>query len=180
MERGSSGRRDISTLTSSLLAAWIEVEGESLLISSPRIASGAQPYMAQDLTFDQYSGPFAGKGGTNAPQRVIRVVANWKEVENGARIIEAANASCDIPQAVVISTRYLCKSLALRVSGGGLFRTGYRVVSSEGNDTRNGRMIELVKDIMENKTKAKEPFLAISPTMSSVVCSSAALSAFWR
>lgn len=107
-------------------------------------------------------------------------MANWKEVENGARIIEAANISCDMPQAVVISTRYLCKSLVLCVSGGGLFLTGYRVVLSEGNDTKNGRMIELVKDITENKTKAKEPFLVISPTMSSVVCSSAALSVFCR
>lgn len=57
---------------------------------------------------------------------------------------------------------------------------GYRVVSSEGNDIKKGRTIELVNDIMENRTKAKDPFLAISPTMSFVVCNSAALSAFWR
>lgn len=53
-------------------------------------------------------------------------------------------------------------------------------MSSEGKDTRKGRKMELARDITENKTKAKEPFLAISPTTSFVVCNSAALSAFWR
>lgn len=51
---------------------------------------------------------------------------------------------------------------------------------SEGNDTTKGKKIELMKEITENKTKAKEPFLAISPTMSFLVCNSAALLAFWR
>ena len=53
-------------------------------------------------------------------------------------------------------------------------------MSSEGNDIRKGRKMELVKDMTENKTKAREPFLAISPTASFVVCNFAALSAFWR
>ena len=52
------------------------------------------------------------------------------------------------------------------------------MASSEGNDIKNGRKMELVKDMTENKTRAREPFLAISPTRSFVVCSSAALSAF--
>ena len=43
---------------------------------------------------------------TYAPQRAMRVVANWKEVEKGARIIEAAKANCDIPQAVVMPSWY--------------------------------------------------------------------------
>lgn len=57
---------------------------------------------------------------------------------------------------------------------------GCGVVSSEGKDTRNGKKMELAKDITENKTKARDPFLAISPTVSFVVCSFAAFSAFWR
>ena len=46
-----------------------------------------------------------GRGwvGTYAPHRAMSVVANWKEVEKGARIIEAAKANCDMPQAVVMS-----------------------------------------------------------------------------
>ena len=49
-----------------------------------------------------------GKGGqeTYAPQRAMRVVANWKEVEKGARIIEPAKTNCEIPHAVVISIWY--------------------------------------------------------------------------
>lgn len=53
-------------------------------------------------------------------------------------------------------------------------------MSSEGNETKKGRKMELANEITENSTKAKEPFLAISPTMSFVVCNSAAWSAFWR
>ena len=52
-----------------------------------------------------------------------------------------------------------------------------RAMSSEGREIKNGRKMELAKDITENKTKAKEPFLAISPTMSFVVCNCAAFSA---
>ena len=50
--------------------------------------------------------------------------------------------------------------------------------SSEGNDITNGKKMELAKDMTENRTRAREPFLAISPTRSLVVCNSAALSAF--
>lgn len=53
-------------------------------------------------------------------------------------------------------------------------------MSSEGNDIRMGRKMELAKEITENRTKAKDPFLAISPTMSLDDCKFAALSAFWR
>ena len=119
-------------------------------------------------------------GRTYAPQRAMRVVANWNEVEKGARIMEAANASCDIPQAVVMLIWYRWKRPAVRVSVRGVFLVGYRATSSEGNITKKGRKTELAKDITENKTKAKEPFLAISPTTSFVVCNSAALSAFCR
>ena len=110
----------------------------------------------------------------------MRVVANWKEVENGVRIIEAANANCDIPQAAVMPIWYRWKRLEVRLSGRGVFLTGCWAMPSEGNDTTKGKKIELMKEITENKTKAKEPFLAISPTMSFLVCNSAALLAFWR
>ena len=118
--------------------------------------------------------------GTYAPQRAMRVVANWNEVENGARIIEAANTSCDIPQAVVMSIWYRWKRIFVRANRRVAFMIGRGVLSSEGNDTRKGRKMELVKDMTEKRTKAKEPFLAISPTMSFVVCNLAALSAFCR
>ena len=49
---------------------------------------------------------------THAPQRAMRVVANWNDVEKGARIIEAAKANCDKPQAVVMSIWYRPKKLA--------------------------------------------------------------------
>ena len=55
--------------------------------------------------------------GTHAPQRAMRVVANWKEVEKGARIIDAANASCDMPQAAVMSIWYRWRRLAARLGG---------------------------------------------------------------
>ena len=106
----------------------------------------------------------------------MRVVANWNEVEKGARIMEDANAICDMPQAVVMSTWYRRQSVAVR----GLVLVVCRVSSSEGDDIRKGRKMELVNDITENRTNAKEPFLAMSLTMSLVVCSAAALSAFWR
>ena len=54
------------------------------------------------------------------------------------------------------------------------------MTSSEGKEIRKGRKTELAKDITENRTKAREPFLAIWPTMSDDVCNSAAWSAFWR
>ena len=57
---------------------------------------------------------------------------------------------------------------------------GYRATSSEGSDIRKGKKMELANDITENKTKAKDPFLAISPTASFVDCNSAAWSAFCR
>ena len=44
-----------------------------------------------------------GKGDVYAPQRAMRVVANWNEVEKGAMIIEAANKNCDTAHAVVMS-----------------------------------------------------------------------------
>ena len=44
----------------------------------------------------------------------MSVVANWNEVEKGARIIEAAKANCEMPQAVVMSIRYRSKKLAVR------------------------------------------------------------------
>lgn len=66
------------------------------------------------------------------------------------------------------------------MSGREIFIIGRWAVPSEGSDTKKGRMTELVKDVKENKTNAKDPFLAISPTMSFVACSSAALSAFSR
>ena len=113
---------------------------------------------------------------TYAPQRAMSVVANWNEVEKGARIIEAANANCEIPQAVVMSIRYRSTKLAVR----GLFPWGLRASSSEGKEIKKGKKTELAKDITENMTKAKEPFRAISPTMSVDVFNSAALSAFWR
>ena len=53
-------------------------------------------------------------------------------------------------------------------------------MSSEGNETKKGRKMELANDMTEKRTKAREPFLAISPTMSFVVCSSAAWLAFCR
>ena len=106
----------------------------------------------------------------------MSVVANWNEVEKGARIIEAANANCDIPHALVMSIWYRLKKVAVPR----LFPCGLRASSSEGRDIRNGRKTELAKDITENKTKAKEPFLAISPTMSGEVLNSAAFAAFWR
>ena len=53
-------------------------------------------------------------GGTYAPQRAMSVVANWNEVEKGARIIEAANANCEMPQAVVMSIWYRPMKLAVR------------------------------------------------------------------
>ena len=62
VERGSSEMRDISTALSSVLREWVagvEAEGESLLISSPMIARGAQPYMAQDLKIRSAGGPMA-------------------------------------------------------------------------------------------------------------------------
>lgn len=104
----------------------------------------------------------------------MRVVANWNEVENGARIIEAANASWDTPQAVVMSIWFRWKRSAVRVKTRGAFGIGRRALSSEGNDTMKGRNIELVKDITENRTNAREPFRAISPTMSFVACNLAA------
>ena len=79
-----------------------------------------------------------------------------------------------------MSIWYRWKKLAARGSGRGVFLVGCRVLSSEGRDTKKGRKMELVKDITENKTKAKEPLLAISPTMSLFACNSAARSAFWR
>lgn len=64
--------------------------------------------------------------------------------------------------------------------GGEVVWEGCWSVSSEGNDIRTGRKMELAKEIMENRTRAKDPFLAISPTTSFDDCSVAALSAFWR
>lgn len=81
---GERGKRDISTEASRSLRGKGAV-GVSLLISSPMMARGAQPYMAQD-----------------APQRAMRVVANWNEFEKGAMIIEAANKNCDTAHAVVM------------------------------------------------------------------------------
>ena len=106
----------------------------------------------------------------------MSVVENWNEVEKGARIIEAANANCEIPQAVVMSIRYRSMKLAIR----GAFPCGLRASSSEGKEIKKGRTTELEKDMTEKRTKAKEPFRAISPTMSVDVFNSAALSAFWR
>lgn len=183
IESGSSDMRDISTSLFSVvweLIAGVEAEGESLLISSPMIARGAQPYMAQDLGIEVSIPVLCGSLETYAPQRAMRVVANRNDVENGARIIEAANASCDTAHAEVISIWYRWKSVAIRVKARGAFGIGRRALSSEGNDTRKGRKIELVNDMMEKRTNASEPFRAISPTMSFVVCSLAALSAFWR
>jgi hypothetical protein len=144
-----------------------------LLISSPNRT------LPRILELNQYS-HFVQDLRTYAPQRAMSVVANWNEVEKGARIIEAENASCDIPHAVVMSIWYRWKSVAVRVKARGAFVIGRRALSSEGNDTKNGRKIELVKEMRENRTRAREPFLAISPTMSLVVCNLAALSAFCR
>lgn len=52
IDSGSLDMRDISTSRFSIVWDWlpgVEADGESLLISSPMIAKGAQPYMAQDL-----------------------------------------------------------------------------------------------------------------------------------
>ena len=68
----------------------------------------------------------------------------------------------------------------MRESGPGVLLTGCLAVSSEGNETKKGRKMELANDMTEKRTKAREPFLAISPTMSFVVCSSAAWLAFCR
>ena len=108
----------------------------------------------------------------------MRVVANLNEVEKGAMIIEAANKNCDTAHAVVMLIWYRWMRLRICESGREVVWGGCWAMSSEGNDIRMGRKMELVKEIMENRTRAKDPFLAISPTMSFDDCSIAALSAF--
>ena len=78
------------------------------------IASGAQPYMAQGLVV--VSIVLANvEEVTCIPQKVMRMVANWKDLEKGVKIIAPAKATCDRPHAIFKSVRYLLGGLRMEV-----------------------------------------------------------------
>ena len=72
---------------------------------------------------------------------------------------------------------YLCNRPSDEGRGLGLLRTGDSV-SSSGDSTSQGKMMEPAREIKENRTNARDPFRAISPTISvddfnsAAVCSS--------
>jgi hypothetical protein len=110
----------------------------------------------------------------------MRLVANRNECENGVKIIDPANISCDAAQAVVMSGLYLCRRLIIdaRAFSECLMDDGCQLFV--GDATIQGRKIEPVNDIMENRRSAREPFLAMSPTTSIDAVSSATVFALWR
>ena len=92
------------------------------------------------------------------------MVANRNDLEKGVKIIALANAICDRPNAVARLIQYLPSV----VRKGTYCRVSLRC----GALTNQGKNKEPVKDISENKTSAKEPFLEMAPTMSFDVLSS--------
>ena len=92
----------------------------------------------------------------------------------GARTIEVPKRTCEIPQAVVRSGLYLCHQPFDPGTGFGLLPT-WVGLSSSGDSISQGKTIEPAREINENKTKAREPFRAMSPTTSVEDFSSAAL-----
>ena len=98
------------------------------------------------------------------------------DLERGAKIMAPEKAICESPQAVVIISLCLFPLGAWRL----VMTVGDGGSSLEGVFTTHGKNTEPARDITENNMKAKEPFLAISPTGSTDPRSSSAFSGFWR
>ncbi len=118
------------------------------------------------------------------PQTAIRVVAKRNECEMGARIMEAPKASWVRAQAVGMSGWYFrMMELGDLCGRGGSERPPLAVddfSSSVGPLTNQGRMMEPQKAIRENRTSAKDPLRAMSPSTSVELFSSLARSGDWR
>ena len=118
-----------------------------------------------------------GMANTYIPQNAMRTVENRKDLDKGARIIDPANAIWDNAQAVGIVIWYLRNKSPSGTEHDDLLTTD-ELSSSDGSSTIQGKSIEPPKDIKENKTRANEPVLAISPTTSFDSFSSWAVFAF--
>ena len=75
----------------------------SLLTSSPKIVSGAHPYMAQGLVTDQNDDVFDRDDTSYIPHDAIEIEADQNDFTKGSKAREAVSMSCDIPQAVVMA-----------------------------------------------------------------------------
>ena len=75
----------------------------SLLTSSPKIVSGAHPYMAQGLVTDQNEDAFDRDDTAYIPHDATEIEADQNDFTKGAKAREAVSISSEIPQAVVMS-----------------------------------------------------------------------------
>ena len=105
------------------------------------------------------------RGETYIPQTETRMVANRKDLTNGARDIAAAKMRWLIVQAVRRSGLLAFTALMKEASIGGGRGVKPRF-SSSGDLTIHGRMMEPANVMMEKMTKESEPIRPMSPRVS--------------
>lgn len=120
----------------------------SLLISTPMKEKGAQEVMAQGI-----------------PQRATRKVAKARDRASGAKIIVAANMTCEISHVIWRSGRIAVIFLSsAAIPGGGRGVNLGRLLS--GGWTQKGKRTDAMNVMDEKTTRDKLPTRPTSPSMS--------------